>query len=429
MSVNTSKDLRNLFVYQVYVRNYSKEGTFKALKNDLKRIKDLGVDVVYLLPIHPIGQVNRKGTKGSPYSIKDYYGINEELGTLEDFKSLINEIHQLDMLIMMDIVFNHTAYDSVLAKEHPEYFYKKNGKFANKVGDWWDIIDFDFSKDKSLWTELIKVLLYWTDLGIDAYRFDVASLLPLAFLKEMKDAVLNKNPHSLFLSESVHGGFCKYLRDQGFQCLSESEIYQVFDMAYDYDLSPYLEGYLKGQVPFKRYLEELMRQEEVYPDNYVKLRNLENHDFGRFTSLVNHNIDKVKQWTALNFFSRGATMIYNGQENNDQHLPSLFDKDNVDWSGIDISNFIKKLNELTNNKISSHGVYQIEISVDKDVYIGKYTYQDEDLIGIFNVGLEKGSINISLGNGTYLNLIDRKELIVKQNKITLINEPIIINVK
>ena len=113
MSRNTSKSLRNLLIYQVYVRNYSEEGTFKSLEDDLERIKELGVDYIYILPIHPIGKKNRKGSLGSPYSIKDYYGINPELGTLDDFKSLIHRVHELDMKLMMDIVFNHTSYDSV----------------------------------------------------------------------------------------------------------------------------------------------------------------------------------------------------------------------------------------------------------------------------------------------------------------------------
>lgn len=424
MSKETSKDLRNLFIYQVYVRNYSDEGTFNALKEDLSRIKDLGVDIVYLLPVHPIGEVNRKGKLGSPYSIKDYYGINPELGTLEDFKTLINEIHQMDMLVMMDIVFNHTSHDSLLLKNHPEYFYKKNGEFANKVGDWWDITDLDFT-NKGLWKELIDILLYWSQLGIDAFRFDVASLLPLDFLMEMREAVLKQNPKTIFLSESVHGGFCRYLRNQGIDCLSESEIYQVFDISYDYDIQPYFEGFLKGEVTFTRYLEELYKQEEIYPDNYIKLRNLENHDYGRFAKFVDSNILKIKQWLALTFFSKGASMIYAGQEFCDDHLPDLFNKDVVDWEGPNISDFIKSLHQITNQKIRSHGAYEINIQ-DKEAYIGHYQLGDQLMVGIFNIGLEYGRMNVPLSDGTYINELNNKEVVIKNKQVTLIEEPIII---
>ena len=124
MSRITSKELRKLFVYQVYIRNHTEEGTFNAFSKDLDRIKDLGVDVVYLMPIHEIGIKNRKGSLGCPYSIKDFRSINAEYGTLDDFKSLVEEVHKRDMKLMIDIVFNHTSYDSVLLEKHPEYFYK-----------------------------------------------------------------------------------------------------------------------------------------------------------------------------------------------------------------------------------------------------------------------------------------------------------------
>ena len=230
MSVDTSKDLRNLFLYQVYVRNHSESGDFSGLIHDLDRIKELGVDIVYLLPIHEIGQKKKKGSLGCPYSIKDYRSINHEYGTVDDFKELVQEIHKRGMKVMIDVVYNHTSYDSVLLDQHPEYFYKnEEGEFSNRVGDWWDITDLDYTTDLSLWEELIDTLLYWTKLGVDGYRFDVASLLPLEFLEEARERVLDQNPDTIFLSESVHGGFVQYLRNQDFNAICENEIYQVFD--------------------------------------------------------------------------------------------------------------------------------------------------------------------------------------------------------
>ena len=138
--------LKSQTIYQVYVRNFSKEGTFKKVIEKLDYIKDLGTDILYLLPIHEIGVVNHKGSLGCPYSIKDYYSIAPELGTLEDFKLLIEETHKKGMKIMMDIVFNHTSRDSVLLNTHPEWFFKKNdGSFGSKAGDWTDVFDVDHS--------------------------------------------------------------------------------------------------------------------------------------------------------------------------------------------------------------------------------------------------------------------------------------------
>jgi glycosidase len=425
MAKNTEKSLRKLFIYQIYVRNYQEEGTFNAVKKDLKRIKSLGVDIVYLLPIHPIGEKNRKGLLGSPYSIKDYYKVNPELGTLEDFKDLVEAVHNHDMKIMLDMVFNHTSYDSLLLDEHPEFFYQKNGEFTNKVGDWWDITDLDFFKDKALWTYLNQVVLYWSKLGVDGFRFDVASLLPIDFLSQLIEKVKRQKPDTIFLSESVHGGFCRYLRNQDIYCLSESEIYQVFDMAYDYDVHPYFEGYLKGENSFKRYLEALIMQEEIYPDNYVKVRNLENHDFGRFAKIVDNNQEKIIQWHALNFFSKGATMIYAGQEAMDDHLPDLFNKDTVHWDGPDLSREIKKFHALTASDLTAYGAYDIHLS-DKDVYVGTYQYHQEKLVGIFNVGLDQGDLQVPLEDGTYINLFNQENINIKDGLMTLINQPVII---
>ena len=123
----------NEVIYQIFVRNYSVDGGFKAVEDDLPRIKDLGVDIIYLMPINEIGVKNRKGTYGSPYASKDYFSISKDLGTLKDLKSLIKKTHKLKMKIIVDMVFNHTAPDSILFEQHPEFYYKKNGKPGNEL--------------------------------------------------------------------------------------------------------------------------------------------------------------------------------------------------------------------------------------------------------------------------------------------------------
>ena len=426
MSRETSKGLRQLLFYQVYVRNYSESGTFKSLQNDLPRIKNLGVDVLYLLPIHPIGEVHRKGELGSPYSIQDYRKINQELGDLSDFQDLIDETHQLGMKIMMDVVYNHTSHDSLLAKHFPEYFYKRDGHFANKVGDWWDIIDLDLSH-LSLQDELIDILLDYAKLGVDGFRFDVASLLPYDFLTRMKLVLKQYNPQLILLSESVHGGFCRYLRNQGFDCLSESEIYQIFDIAYDYDIHPLFEGYLKGELPFRGYLEGLIGQEEIYPENYVKLRNLENHDFGRFIQMIDGDLIKFKQWLALSFFSKGATMLYMGQEFASSHHPDLFNKDVMQPSKHDFSKDIRLMQSMVCQDICAYGQYDIIIN-DQEVFVGVYKYQGKQLVGIFNIGKSKGYIASPIPDGIYVNLITNHEIHVLDQQIELIDQPIFIQI-
>ncbi len=425
MSIYTDLNLRKLFIYQVYTRNHTEEGTFKALIDDLDRIKAMDVDVIYLLPIHEIGEKNRKGTLGSPYAIKDYYSINKEHGDLEDFKALVSAVKERNMKIILDVVFNHTSPDSVLINTHPEFFYRnKEGQFANRVGDWWDIKDFDYAKDKRLYQTLIDVLLYWTNLGIDGFRFDVASVLPLDFLQEAHAAVKRVNPNTLWISESVHGHFLKHIRDQGYIGLSESEIFQVFDIAYDYDTHPEFEAYLKGEGPLNDYAEAVMRQEFTYPQNYIKMRNLENHDFGRIAKFVNGDQDKLLNWHAFNFFNRGATMIFSGTEFSNAHHPSLFDKDTISRDGKDLQNFFKNLSKLAKNDIYAKGTY--DLKAQNDTLIGTYQYLAQKSVGIFNVGNAKGRVKVPLADGTYLNQVNDQNITVKNGEINLEKTPIII---
>jgi glycosidase len=442
LSKHTSETLRKLFIYQVYVRNHTEEGTFKALVKDLDRIKALGADIVYLLPIHEIGEVNRKGTLGSPYAIKDYYSINHELGTLEDFKTLIDAVHSREMKLMMDIVFNHTSPDSKLIKEHPEFFYRnEKGEFSNRVGDWWDIKDFDYSKDKALYQTLIDVLVYWTKLGVDGFRFDVPSLLPFDFLEKAHDEVLKHNPNHIWVSESVHGSFLRHIRNLGFDGLSESEIYQIFDMAYDYDTHPLFEGYLKGENSLKDYTDAILNQEAVYPKNYVKMRNLENHDFGRLGGFVQGNAVKIKNWHAFNFFNKGATMIFGGGEYSETKHPSLFDKDTISRQGEDISSLIKTCASIAKEDLLTYGVYELEAQ--NDVIIASYSYKDEKIYGIFNVSDTSGTVTLkplsvmnlfdetshTPLNGTFLNHIDGESVKVNNGTLNISKSPIIFKVK
>jgi len=377
------KSLRNLFIYQVYVRNHTEEGTFKALIDDLDRIKNLGVDVVYLLPIHEIGVVNKKGSLGCPYSIKDYYSVASELGTMSDFEDLRDEVHSRGMKLMMDIVFNHTSFDSVLLKENPEWFFYRDGELAGKVGDWTDITDLDFDIFE-LWDYLVDVLKYWTEFGVDGFRCDVASLIPLEFWLNAKQEVADINSSVFWLSESVHGGFVKYLRDQEFYCASEGEIYEAFDMAYDYDVHPEYEGYLLGKNDLNTYLKAIENQDCIYKEDYVKLRNVENHDFDRIAHYTSDE-GQIRNWHGLSFFLKGATMVYAGGEFTSCKLPSLFDKDVFSRNGNDISDFLKVMASITKENIFTYGTFKFHLN-DEDVVVMEYNLEGESITGMFNVG-------------------------------------------
>lgn len=430
MAKDTPLNFRNLVIYQVYLRNHNKTGTFNELIFDLERIKNLGFDVLYLLPIHPVGEVNKKGELGCIYSIKNYREINPQYGTLEDFKKLINEAHKIGLKVMIDIVFNHTAHDSVYITKHPEWYFYRDGKPANKVGDWWDIVDLDFSKDYALWDELIDVLVFYAKLGVDGYRCDVASLVPIDFWLKAREKVKEINEDFIWLAESVHPGFIKYIRDNGFLAQSDCEMYQAFDILYDYDIFDYFTDYLTKKGDLKSYLEAVKRQETTYPANYCKLRFLENHDQKRIASLVSSK-EELIMWTAFIFFVKGAVMIYAGQEAINTHQPSLFDIDKVDWSEYKTNNLnelVIKLSSMKKDPIMSTGIFNIVDNNHKDLIIMTYENENKIRYGIFNVGLENIILNIEIEDSEYLNFVNSGKVIVNNHKIVVNNVPLIFDI-
>ena len=161
----------HLSIYQIFVRNYTEEGTFLAAIPRLGEVAALGCAWVYLTPIHPIGSKDRKGSRGSPYAISDYRSVNPELGTLEDFGHFAEAVHKLGLKLMIDVVYNHTAPDSLLARAHPEWFmHAPDGSLSRKCGDWSDVVDFDYyapASKPALWDELIDILDYWRGIGVD----------------------------------------------------------------------------------------------------------------------------------------------------------------------------------------------------------------------------------------------------------------------
>ena len=426
MSTTTPKTLRNQIMYQIFVRNFSEGGTFAEVTPQLDRIKALGVDVIWFAPIHPIGEKSRKGSLGSPYAIRDYRAINPEYGTMEDFKKVVREIHDRDMKCIIDVVYNHTSPDSVLASEHPEWFYRKaDGSFGNHVGDWSDIIDLDYN-NRDLWDYQIETLKMWAEI-VDGFRCDVAPLVPLEFWKKARAEVEKVRPSALWLSESVEPGFITYLRMQGLGVLSDSEIFQAFDVSYEYDVYGDFIDYIKGGKSLQNYADSVNRQEYIYPDNYVKLRFLENHDQPRARFLF-PAARSLRNATAFLFFQKGMTLLYAGQEYGIQHLPTLFDKDPVDWDSLakeDISELISNLAELKRRPIFSDSSYNVK-ACQQDVLCATHKKDDRFAIGIFSLKGAPATVEVYIPDGKYVNAIDQSTVEVCHSMITTNGEPIII---
>ncbi len=425
MATQTDAGLRNKVVYSIYIRNHTEEGTFEAVIPDLPRIKGLGVDIIWLMPIHPIGEEMRKGIAGSPYAIADYRDVNPEYGTMEEFENLVKAIRDNGMKVMIDVVLNHTSPDSVLVKEHPEWFYRReNGRMGNKVGEWYDIVDLDY-KNKDLWTYQIDTLKMWAE-KIDGFRCDVASLVPLEFWLQAREEIDRTNSDLIWLAESIHTSFLRQHRDRKNVGLSDNEVFQAFDVTYDYDVHNFFEDYLWEEITLKHYLEILMFQDGIYPINYVKLKFLENHDHPRFRKYV-EKPQSVRNWTAFLYFQKGMTLLYAGQEYGIAKTPDLFNKDLIPWTEVDmdLTPLIQKLSVFKQEDCLKEGIYSLEAEENSNAVVGEYVHDDKTMHGIFNLKGEASVVKTSAPDGKYQNILDDVTYTVRNGVLLTQGEPII----
>lgn len=424
MATDTKKELRNQVMYSVYVRSHTAEGTFNALREDLDRIKDLGVDIIWLMPIHPIGEAARKGSMGCPYANRDYRAVNPEYGTMEDFEALVQAIHARGMKCIIDVVYNHTSPDSVLVSEHPEWFYHKpDGSLGNRVADWSDIIDLDYN-NPALWDYQIHTLREWARL-VDGFRCDVGCMLPLEFWKRARREVAKVRPDCFWLCETVDPRFLLSNRSRGIDTLSDSEAMQAFDACYDYDVYHDFVGCLTGKNTLSAYAGSLNRQEFIYPDNYLKLRFLENHDQSRAHFLIPEE-NRLKSWLAFCYFQKGMTLLYAGQEVGDAHLPSLFEKDPVRWdSGLDLTGLMRRLYAIKQHPLFADSSYRVWAE-HEDTLCATHTKNGRGLLGVFPVGGHTGLIPAPVPDGCYRDLIGGGTVEVHMGRMQTGPDPVVI---
>ena len=425
MAKNTEISLRNKVIYSVYVRNHTNDGTFNAVADDLDRIKSLGTDIIWFMPIHPIGVKNKKGSLGCPYANKDYRTTNPEYGTMDDFKSLVEKIHAKGMKCIIDVVYNHTSPDSNLSVEHPEFFYRKpDGNFGNKVGDWSDIIDLDYS-NKELWQYQIDSLVMWAKI-VDGFRCDVASFVPVEFWKQAREAVAKVNPDCIWLAESVHSSFNVFSRKSGIYTASDYELFDAFDMEYDYDIREVFDKYLKGETTLSNYMDMFNYQEAIYPQNYDKMRFLENHDQPRICHYVKNKSD-LENYTAFLYFLKGSTLIYAGQEFGCDETPSLFDKDVFPRNtGIDLSELLAKLDTIKKTVLDDDDYFKADADDENDIAILERDNNKSKKVGIFSLKSKSADVKVDLPDGDYKNEISGETVTVSNGKIHCDGKAIII---
>jgi hypothetical protein len=416
MANDTLSSYRNLIIYEIYVRNHGINGTFSDVERDLHRLHTLGVDVLWFMPIHPIGVLNKKGNLGCPYSIRDYREVNPAYGTKDEFIHLIQLVHEMGMKVMIDVVFNHTAHDSVLVNEHPEYFHRdENGNPVSTVSEWSDVIDLRHP-NPDLASYLIDTLQGWVEVGVDGFRCDVASLLPKGFWVQARAEVAKVKPGVIWLAESVHANFVGERRSNKLIGLSDSELYEAFDITYDYDIWPIWQLAVQGKVPVRRYIEMLRYQDCIYPENYIKMRCVENHDQARIMRLAPSRAQGMA-WIAFEAFNKGPYLIYGGQESGVKHTPSLFEIDKVEWGDYNLQPFLTRLVKLKKDPAQVEGKF-IVMQADPAIQAA-WEYPGKSIYGIFNTSGKTGYIMVNLPDGTYRDILNDGQVLVRGGKILL----------
>ena len=310
--------LREGLIYEVFPRNFSAAGNFNGVTERLDELKDLGVNILWLMPIHPLGQKMRKGTLGSPYAVRDYYAINPDYGTEADLKRLVLEAHQRGMKVIIDIVANHTAWDSVMM-EHPD-FYKRDaqGKILPPVPEWTDVAGLNYENPK-LRDYMIAMLKHWVDpatFDLDGFRCDVAYMVPTAFWEEARTQLEKVKPDIMMLAEA-----------------SKPELLlKAFDADYSWPLHGTLNNVLLNGAPASDLRKSWEESEHQFPKGAFHMRISDNHDEAR--AVARFGLKGALAAQALMFTLDGVPLLYNGMEVGDATEsgdPALFEKAPVFW--------------------------------------------------------------------------------------------------
>ena len=429
MAKTTDYSLRKESIYQIFPRVYSKQGNLKAVENDLERIKNMGFKWLYFLPLHEPGILNRKGTLGSPYSIRDYYRIDPDYGTFDDFKSLIEKAHEMDMKIMMDIVINHTACDAVWVDTNPDFYLLDNeGKPTRKVADWSDILDLDYSNE-TLKEELLKMLEFWATNGVDGFRCDVAPLVNIDFWNRARKRLKTVNPDFVLLAESGEEKFIEALREERVDVLTDNELYEAFDVCYCYDVIDYIKKAFDVNYDLREFANVLNYQQIMLPENAVKCWFVENHDIDRVMNCVN-DINRAENWMAFILLMKGMGFVYAGQEFYNSARPSLFEKEDIDWStrNIQFENQIGRINKIKSEMFSDDEYVNLKMIPYSDILAFRQFDNQSAYLGFFDIKGLKKKVNIDFLDGIYTNLIDDTGVEIKDGMIK-VDRPILIKIR
>jgi cyclomaltodextrinase / maltogenic alpha-amylase / neopullulanase len=394
-------------IYEVNVRQFSEEGTFRAVQDRLPELKELGVGILWLMPIHPIGEVNRKGSLGSYYSVKDYFDVNPEFGTKDDFRAFVQAAHGLGMYVIIDWVANHTAWDNPIAASHPDFFETDaDGNFIPPRGtDWDDVIQLNFN-NPAVHDYMISALRYWVEeFDIDGYRCDVADLVPTPFWDRARKELDTIKP-VFMLAEAEN---------------PEHHV-RAFDMSYAWNMHHMFNSVAQGNKPVAAIDELRMNDQKIFPAEAFRMNFTSNHDENSWNGTVFERLgDGVRAFAVLSTLMEGMPLVYNGQEAGMQKRLEFFEKDPIDWSDpMDFRSFYSRLLNLRRSNqalyLGDQGGAMQHIHSDhpESIYAFSRSKMDSSVIVILNLSAQSITTRIESQTiaGTYTNLFTDETVVL-----------------
>ena len=399
---------KNVSIYEVNIRQYTPEGTFKAFQKHLPELKKMGIGIIWLMPINPIGEKNRKGSLGSYYSVENYKAINPEFGTLNDFKNLVNEIHREGMHVILDWVANHTSWDNVLIKTNPD-FYKKDslGNFVPPVADWTDVIALNYN-NPDLWIYMENTMEYWIkECNIDGFRCDVASMVPTPFWDFVRKE-LEKIKPVFMLAEAESPGLQKH----------------AFDMTYAWEFHNILKEIYKGKMTVSDLDKYYKKEENTYNPDAYRMVFTTNHDENSWNGTVFQRFgDAVKTFAVLCGVVKGMPLVYSGQEAGLNKPLSFFNKDTIEWKKSSFRDLytglvhLKLNNKALWNGLSGGEMERVKTNNDDKIFSFVREKGNEKIFVVFNLSPDNQKVEINDDKiaGSYKDFFSKTNLQLKSN--------------
>ena len=303
-------------LYELNTRQFTPEGTFKAAEKQLPRLKAQGVDIIWLMPIHPIGEKNRKGTLGSYYAVKDFFGVNPEFGTVDDLKSFVNAAHKQGMHVILDWVANHTAWDNQLTQDMRNYEKDWQGKpHPTPWWDWSDIIDLNYDRPE-VRQHVMEAMKYWVrDVGVDGFRADVAGYVPIDFWEKTRSELYKIKPVFMLAEWDA--------RDLH---------YGAFDATYAWNWYNAMHNIAQGKADATALYGYYSAKESSFPREAMQMTFVENHDKNSWEATQYEAFgDALPAAITLSVIGEGIPLLHNGQEACNTKRLEFFEKDAIVW--------------------------------------------------------------------------------------------------